>query len=333
MQKISNDYLKLIDIMKKIIFVAACLLLGTMPAQAQLGNLIQRAAQKAAQKASERITDAAANALIDNASPQKTEAKATEEDAPDTYLSIMQEMPALPTVEQLKKYHTAKLDEKTFQLIGNPVSMFYMQVGGLSARASTLRYANADSAEVTNMAMNYVSSATGLTEEELKQLENMTEEEQQAYMMAYYQSGRQEAAVMENATELAKYMEPLQPTIDQWDAAGNKADAVFEAFDNNARTIYKNYAEKLATAEGSAHTKLLVQYFGEIGEAYLAAVQQAMQIRLTEQLPIAETIDAEIARIQAEHPKLAIVNYYAPLTAISYFADAIKLLEIPEYSD
>ena len=64
------------------------------------------------------------------------------------------------------------------------------------------------------------------------------------------------------------------------------------------------------------------------------AVQQALKIRLNEQLPVAEEIEQQMAPIRAQHQDIisALLNY-PQLTVSQYFTEPARLLDIPEYGE
>ena len=63
----------------------------------------------------------------------------------------------------------------------------------------------------------------------------------------------------------------------------------------------------------------------------LSTVKQAMEIRINEQLPLAEEIENQMAPIRAEHRDLisSFLNY-PQLTASQYFSDPLHLFDILE---
>ena len=127
-------------------------------------------------------------------------------------------------------------------------------------------------------------------------------------------------------------MEPLEPTINRWGEVDEQVNKLYEQADEQCRAIYKKYAATLAKTEGKNRNRLLINYYTEILPIRIPVVQQAMQLRLTSQLPIAEEIEKGMAGIRAAHPETltSLVNY-PQMTATQYFAEVAKLLEIPEY--
>ena len=174
--------------------------------------------------------------------------------------------------------------------------------------------------------------STGLSKEELEYLSTLPDDEQQAYLAAHYKQGTAETALVQEAAEASKYLEPLQPLIDKWDAVGRKVDQVLEQADARCKKAYMKYAPMLEKASDKERNQLLLKYYKDILETQRAAVQEAMKIRLEEQLPIAEEIESKMVNIRAEHKDLmsALLNY-PQLTASQYFSEVSRLLDIPQY--
>ena len=148
--------------------------------------------------------------------------------------------------------------------------------------------------------------------------------------MAHYKGGTAESTLMQQAVDASKYIEPLQPLIDKWDEIGRKADQVLEQADAKCKNVYQKYSPMLEKATDKERNQLLLSYYKDIVEFQRSAVQQAMKIRLEEQLPIAEEIEKKMVKIRAEHKDAisALLNY-PQLTASQYFADVARLLDIP----
>lgn len=331
--------------MKRIVLLALCSLFLAVPAQAQLGNLMKAAAKKAAQKVVDKAVDKAAETAtqaveqslgLDQQESQQTNPQdnqpTADPEAPLTYASLMAQMPALPTAHQLTGYKEAELNEASLRLLTSPVTVFNTKVLGLSMKAVTLAYADVDSAAVTEGAYKMAEGATGLSRQELEKLSAMSDEEQEAYLAAHYTQGTAEANLLRNAAQAAELLKPTEALVEQWNAIGEKADAVYTELETAAKKVYAKYADRLANTEGKERNTLLLQYYGETVEMQRTAVQQVQKLRLSEQLPVAEKIDAMIKDIQKAHPDVPVsLLNYCQLTATVYFADVAHLLEINEY--
>ena len=337
---------------KKTVFLLACLLLSSLTANAQFGDVLRKAAQKAAQKTTEKITDKAAEKAADAASQaieneidkhkQKNTTTnnnnnandGTTENSQPTLADIMKQMPDLPTVQQLVSYKEAELNEQTLKMMVSPVTSFQTKILSLSMKALSLTTADADSAQIVDAAYKNAQLATGLTREELDELASLPEDQQQAYLQAHYKNGTAESALLVQAADAAQYLEPLQPVIDRWEKSNTQIDQLFSQTETQCKAIYAKYTAQLAKTTGKDRNKTLIKYYSEIAPLVRAAVQQAMQIRLNDQLPVAEEIEQQMSVIRAEHQDLisALLNY-PQLTASQYFTEPTRLLDIPEYSE
>ena len=325
--------------MKKIVLLSFVLLLAQLPAHAQLGSLIQKAATKTAkviEKTADSVANSATSALDKQFEKQRqsrqtaTAQEAVEEK--DSYESLMRQLPELPTVQQLCAHKEAELNEQALRLLTSAVTRFNTQVLNLATKAVSIATSNIDSAEVVDAAYKWAQLSTGMTKEELDHLATLPEDEQDAYIAAHYKVGTAEGAILQEAADAGKYMEPLQPLIEKWDAAGRKADLVLEQADAKCKQVYQKYAPMLEKASDKERNQLLLKYYKDIVEMRRTAVQQAMVIRLEEQLPIAEEIEQKMVKIRAEHKDAfsSLLNY-PQLTASQYFSEVSRLLDIPQY--
>lgn len=326
--------------MKKLVLLVFVALMLPTTANAQLGGLLEKAARKTADKlvdkATEKAADKASKAVEDEMTKRFNSNKAMDKAAEgaSSYEALMRELPELPSADQLVKHKEAELNEKSLKLITSKVTLFSAKVLELAGRVSTIGYEGMDSAQMTETAYKLAEQNTGLTREEIDKLSTMSDQEQEAYLRAHYNSGRAEKAMTRQAVEASKWLEPLQPLIDQWSAASDKADKVYSDLEKKLRPIYTKYEPRLATATGAERTNLLISYYTEAVPHIRTAVQQALNIRLTEQLPAAEKIEAEMVKVRAAHPDaVSQLLCYPQLTATQYFTEVSRLLEIPEYSN
>ena len=317
--------------------------------RAQLGGALQKAAQKAVKKTTDKVidkttdaaADAAANAVdreldklrSNNSSdkPQQTSAEAVEE---QTVASLMAQLPELPTVQQLVNYKTAELNEQTVKLLASPVTSYNTKLFNLSMQALSLGAQNVDSAQVMETAYKAAEKSTGLSREEINKLSTMSDEEQEAYLRSHYKEGTYEAAVLQQAEEAGEYLKPVQPLIDQWSAVDDKITALYKQSETRCRGIYAKYSDQLSKAAGKEKNALLLKYYSEIVPIQREVVQQAMQLRLKEQLPIADKIEEKMVEIRAQHQDVvSMLLNYPQITATQYFMEPTHLLDIPEYKE
>ena len=148
-------------IMKKVVFLSILLVFAFMPAQAQLGSLIQKAASKTTSKLMDKAADTIANAASNAISRQfdktrqnrqentQVQTTTTEE---ETYASVMRQLPDLPTEQQLCSHKEAELNEQSLRLLTSAVTRFSTQVLSLSTKILTMPVMGMDSTQVTETA-------------------------------------------------------------------------------------------------------------------------------------------------------------------------------------
>ena len=323
--------------MKKHLFLAILIAIAPISAQAQLGNLLNKAAKKVGEKATEKAADAAADAVSkrlgfnrnnskteqDNVATYTTEMESnSESEAPASIPELIAQMPQLPTTDQLIDYKTAEIKGQTLKMMTNPVTTFRTQVFSLMAQATALAYSNLDSAAVTNMALQY----SGLTAEDVKALENMNDEEQEAYIMAHYQNERTNQAIQNAALKTAQYSEMTEASVARYDAVEKEIEAIYNEANKKMAPIYAKFADRIANADDA--DLLNLEYYTKIADIQRNAVEQAMLLRLQKQMPIAEEIEKTNAVIRTQD-STAIIPNYLQLCSTVYFAEVERLFDIP----
>ncbi len=329
--------------MKKIALILFISLVSTVPAYAQLGSLIRKAAQKTAEKAAEKAVDRAtkeADKAIDREldkvftnTENETSAQTPAAESEVTYASLIKQAMQMPTAAQFVSYKGYEFNEQSFKMLASPVTSYMANIAVLTGRAAGLAYSKMDSAQVVGTAYDMASSYTGLSRDELEMLSKMSDEEQEVWLKTNYSQGRAEAAILNEATDAAKYLEPLQPTIDRWTAAGESAESFLSDADEQCRKIYGKYSDRLASAvSDKSRNEILLKYYAETAPIQREAALKAMQMRLDTQLPIAEELEKEMAKIRAQHKDFVsnLLNY-PQLTVAGCMGDAGKVMEIKTY--
>lgn len=312
---------------KRLSFIFVALMLGMGAANAQLGGLLQKAAQKAA----DAVTNAAAQAAASELGlKQQTHTDTAAMPEQKTYAQLMSEMPSLPSEQQLVSHKEAELNEQTLKLVVSPVTAFSTSVLRLASEVATLAAQTMDSSQLTDMAYRYAEMSTGLSREELDRLAEMSDEEQEAYLMAHYNQAAATEKVVQHVSDVSNLLEPVQPLIDRWSALSDTVDAMYEATEKQCRAIYQQYAPQIEAAVGQQRNKLLIKYYTDVVPMLRTAVQNAQQIRTQQQMPVAEQIEEQMSRIRAEHSDVAAeLQNYLMLTATLFFSEVSHLLEIP----
>lgn len=333
--------------MKKILILAIAIVLGTFSANAQFGGFIEKAAKKAQkktedkiiEKTSEKVAEKVSDAIVDQIPEPETKSNETvtvDSDEPLTYEGLMRMLPNLPSAQQMVSYKKAELNGQGLKILSSEVMKFQMTVLDLTGKVYTIPYQDADSTEISEAVYKNAELYTGLTREELDMLATMSDEEQEAYLKEHYREGQAEAAMMEQAYEVGKLMEPLQPIIDRWSSFDETIASITKECDTQCEAIYAKYADNLAATkdDDDAHHKVLLNYYEEVAPLIRESVIRCNKVRLDEQLPVALEIEEQMVPIRAEHKDVltALINY-PQLTASQYFTETLRILEIPEYPE
>lgn len=328
--------------MKKIFMLLVISVLLSANAQAQLGGLVSKTLQKTSEKVSSAAADAVTKRLglkantkntsnnnVTAPSFNNTTAVEGQEEMP-TMREILAQMPELPTAAQLVSYKEATLRNQSFKLLASPVTMFMTNVYTLGASATGVAYSSLD----TNAFKNSLAAMYGLSPAEMAALENMSDEEQEAFIMAHYQSGRADQIAAENAAKAAEMATLVEPFTNKIDEIEKQVEEIYSNAQKAMLPIYMKYKTKLTDANGNENIDQVIKYYGEIAEIQRTAVQSAMALRLKEQLPVAEKADETIATAQKLNPGASngLMNYTA-LFAQSYFAEVSHLTDVPMYLD
>lgn len=347
--------------MKKLIIGCFCCLLcvgATISANAQLptgmlGQAVGKAAKKMAGQAADKVADEAAKRVEralgqDQPSTQSRQTDAEVNPEENTYRQgrvnvteggtyasvseVMAAMPALPTAKELMTYKEADLNGGGLRLVTSPVTKFVMDVTALSMQAMQFGYADMDTARLQEQMYQSIEKSTGLSKSDLEKMEGMSDAEQEAYLRQRNVAASAQAAEMAQAAELAQLMEPVEPQVARWNEIGEKIDALYTQLEAAQKEAYARYASQLSSTTGKARNAVLAKYYADFAEVQRSTVQQAMRLRLEEQMPIAEEIEKYVAGVRTEHPDAApaLLNY-PQMTSAAYFAEASHLLDLPEF--
>ncbi len=326
--------------MKRTVIIFACVLMAAFSANAQLDGLL-RAAKKGVQKGAEKAIEKKAEGLFNKAEKTvenelsqnkdgKTDQAVAAAKEKETYASLMAQVPSVPTVQQVINYKEAELNEQALRITTSAVGVFQLKTIGILAKAAELAAEGIDTTQLSDAAYKELERTTGLTRADIEKMSTMSEAEQEAYIQAHVQAGSTEAALLKEAEAVSKYLEPVQPIIDEWKKVEEMVDKLFAEADEKCRSIYTTYADRMAKAEGKARNKVVLAYYAEAVPVMREAVMKAIQIRQGQQLPIAEQIENEMVAIRAKHNEVsAYMINYPILTLQHYFTDINRLWELP----
>lgn len=300
-------------------------------ANAQLGNLINAAANSAKKSLEKRLdkeVDSLTNKAADGVKsailgkfgvrkPALAESNAPSQSKAMAPRDFMAQMPEFPTDAQIADYAClmSKDNPSSLKMIANPVAVYLAKVAMLTtdAAGSVGNMSEERAAQIEDNYKKQIEEFYGVSAEEL---EKMSEEELQALTYKkMYGEGK-----LEMAAKKAEVIEPIVPLLEKYNAVSSQIDEIFAQADRDCQNIwdakFKNQSE-------------LCTYYKEAAKVYSQAVSRAMETRRTEQMKIAEQMDKEIADYVAKNPTSNAdqVNY-THLTMLAYLNDATHVATV-----
>lgn len=300
-------------------------------AQAQIGSLINAAANSAKRSLEKRMdkevdsltnkaADGVKNAILGKLGVNKSTANdnsaslSSKAMTPNAFLA---QLPDFPTDGQIADYAClmSKDNPSTLKMMTNPVAVYMAKVAMLTTDAASY-VGNMSEDRASQIEANYKKQIEDFYGVSAEELEKMSDEEIQALTYKrMYGEGK-----LESAVQKAEVIEPIVPLLEKYNSITSKIDEVFDQADRDCQKIwdakFKNQSE-------------LCAYFKEAAKVYSQAVRQAMEIRRTEQMKIAEQMDKEIADYVAKNPSSNAdqVNY-THLTMLAYLNDATHVASV-----
>ena len=327
--------------MKKILAIAALCAIMATPSQAQIGGLLRQAASKTVEKTTNTLLNKATDKASDKAvesiegalgAKAKTTTGQTVNLATASLADILGQSAVMPTDKEIVEYKGYELNNQQLRLLASPVSRYLGSLSTNSMKAMGMIYGEGDSAAMTNMAMQYTSMATGLSQEQIREISEMSEEEQEAYLTNYYNSGQMQANQLKRAETSAEYATETEKQLNQYNAIEDRIAGIYDEARSKMQTVYGKYAEQLASAKTDAQRNaVLLKYYAEAVPLQRDAVQKSMELRRTEQLPLAEEMDAINNKILTEHPDAIVVTTYVNLLVTQYYIEGRNIIDIPEF--
>lgn len=314
--------------MKKIVLLIAVMSL-TLGANAQLGNLINAAA-KSAKKSIEKRVDKEVDTLTNNAVSsvknalfgklgitQPSAAAKTANATVTTPKDYMAQLPNFPTDDQIAEYACimSKDNPSALKMMTNPVAAYLAKVAVMTSNAAgSVTTVSEDRA--AQIEANYKSRIEEFYGVSADELEKMSEEElQELTYKKMYSEG-----TLEVAQQSPEMIEPVAAMMDRYTAISDKIDNIFSTADNECQKIW----DSKYTTESQ-----LCTYYKEAASVYSKAAHQAMELRRTEQMKMAEQMDKAIADYVIANPTSNAdqVNY-TYLTMLAYLGDAARISSI-----
>ncbi len=342
--------------MKKIIVTLTLILATGTIAQAQLGRIVTNAAsgnvRSTVQKnLGDKLKNAAQQKLMQNIG--KTDLYSPS--SPEYFKALC---PDLPTEQQIVDYAVEKAQNPaSIKLLVSHVSRFNGRVALSSSKvyssitssynldsaymANQLRTMGIDPAEYNKLSeeeqeayMNKIMeqrlSAYGLTADDVKAMENMSEEETQKYLEEHVKYNPQaDPLLQKKMTEMTDKYSDYQKAIDLYSKYTDVDDRVREILNKAHDFGSELWSSKYAGMSFDANTLNL--FFKEYALVLREAIMQAQSIRINDQLPIAVSIDEEVRNVALNSkqsvPVLFSTNMATQL-ALAYLEDAYYIRDM-----
>ena len=354
--------------MKKIVLTVLAIALVSVNANAQLGGLAGKALKKAAERTVEKTVDKTVDKTIDKASDeaanritnslfgtstkntqshnQNTSSQTTE--AEQTPMGIMSAMPALPSQQDVVNYLGYQRNGQSFKLIASPITKFQAQVTSLTMQASAL-VAN----DVAKMETGYTEAVLAKYGYTIESYEKLSEAEKEAFATRYANDMLREAGVNYTVDQLENLSDAEREEVSQKVAASMMAKSVSTAsatyntpagrkytdllgqFNEVNSSIEKIFDDANAQCEQLWNTKFaskgesgLPSYWAMAVSIQYNALQKAMDMRKSKQMPLAQQVDEAAKALDKEQGSNVSSQCYAALCAAAYLADAYKIIGI-----
>ncbi|MBP5535755.1 MAG: hypothetical protein J6X62_03090 [Bacteroidales bacterium] len=312
--------------MKKSLFLIAAMVLASASVQAQLPSALAKKAlnatkkavekqvDKTVDKAADKAVDAATNALVGDVQGELDSIGA------DSNLyspeRIFAKAPAMPPQAKVTEYLREHVKEHPSQakLLMNPVTKYLttLNIRIVDVASNVTNLNDEESKAVADAIDKGFQDTYGVTPE---QWEQMTDEQRQA--LVYEAALKQSMATSGKTTSQA---------YNDYFAAEDKIAGILSAAEEACRKIWQDkYAAKLTA---NNYEELVGQYYVEAVPVHYKALQEAMQVRKTEQLDAAKRLDAENASQASKsgNQSLASVSRYAQAVALAYLSDGNKIV-------
>lgn len=312
--------------MKKALVLLVAIVL-TLGAQAQIGGLVGGAIRKSVEKKIEKTVENKADELLGNKKQQndkptvneytKAESTTNEKKIP-TPEEIMGMVPTLPSHQNLADYacEQNRANPRTLKLLANPTTTFLTKMTMALASGYVVMMGAGQSGSVYYYDEQLLSEL-GITQE---QFDAMSEEEQQQ-LAQKYAAEIQERYI--RTTERLAADETYKKLQEQYYDIDRDIEKLFAAADSTNRMLWKN---KYASA-GTVSEADMCGYFKEAVPTSYKAVNDAMNLRRTKQLPIAKQMDEQVQLLAKKYPNEVFAGFInqGGLCATAYVSDASRL--------
>lgn len=341
--------------MKKIIItLMAVVAIGTM-AQAQIGRAVTIATGNVRSTVQKNLGDKLKNAAQQKLTQNIGKTDLYSPSSPEYFKALY---PDLPTEQQIVDYAVEKSQNPaSVKLLVSHVTRFNGRVALSSSKvySSITSTYNLDSAYMANQLrqlgidpeeyyklseeeqeayMNKIMeqrlSAYGLTPDDVKAIENMSDEEAQQYLAQHANYNPQaDPLLQKQMNEYKDKYSDYQKAIDLYSNYTDVDDRVREILNKAHDFGSELWSSKYAGMGYDAD--ILSQFFKEYAPVLRNALTQAQSIRINDQLPIAVAIDEEVRNVALKSkqsvPVLFSTNMATQL-ALAYLEDAYYIRDM-----
>lgn len=330
-------------IMKKSLVIIVAMIVASVSANAQILDLIGKGL----------------NAINKQQNSTQQDNNGSQDEMP-TAEELMAQMPAMPNAQQIADYEMMVIsgNANPFKLMLNPAAAFQTQLNMAIAGANGVAFTSSSdrlSSWADNMQRDRLAEV-GVTPE---QLEQMSEEEQEAVYQRIRDNTLRKMGInasleqLENMSEeemkavlsnsninpSAAYNSLVKNAFNYETATAKRYLALMEQYNSIDSIIYGMYNKTLEECENLWNSKYaakgkagLSDYLKEAATRQIATVQQAQNLRKTQQLAIASQIETAYKALRAEQPQADDVitvmsSKMTIMCASTYLSEGMKLFE------
>lgn len=305
--------------MKKLLTLIMFVTMIPLVSNAQIGSALKnkasQAVSKAVNKAVDRAVDRAAERVV-GAAEARTRSMFGLPSANDTIgitketdpNDIIKKVPALPNQQKLIDYSCMQLRSNVsdFKQLTHAVQRFRTRVSILMLEVTSSTTEGMDDEELSEEQLAHM----GLTPEDIQKSQTMSQEEAQSYL-----AEKVLAHTQENTNKLVNDNSGL---YEQYLAINDAIEALYDKVEKDAEEIWlTKYALK---AKGRVTEAILSSYLKEVLPDYIAVVKQALELRRSQQLPLAQQLDKKGV-------DTGYFYTFAQLCVMEYMNEALKISE------
>ena len=246
-----------------------------------------------------------------------------EEDRMPTPEEVMAMVPKIPQPQHLAEYacEQHRANPRTMKLLTNPTTAFLTQMVAATASGYVVMMGGSKAGSVYDFDEQLLNEF-GISQEKY---EAMSEDEQRE-LAAKYASELQDR-YLKTAEKLASD-EIYNKLMDQYNSIEKEIQEGYDEADRQCNEMWqKNFGDKEKPSEDD-----LCEYYKMAVPLQHKAVINAMKIRKSRQLSVAEQMDEYVQKLAKSHPSEIYAGFYnqGGLCATSYVTDAARLTALSD---